>query len=188
MNRLVTSATMELADLYVETGRPDQAAALLDDLKPFMKPPEFSPLRQAHLAYTRGLLALSRDDAAGARAQFDESLALFETVKAKFSLNVFALIGLARTELSLGHGDAAVAAVRRALALAESFVEKGAPSYLIGLSRAALGEIQLSSREPVAARTSLDEALAHLRQTLGEEHPATRRTRRLLVASSPAIP
>jgi hypothetical protein len=134
------------------------------------------PLLQAHLAYSRGLLALSRHDAAQARVRFAESVALFETVKAKFSMSVFALIGLARAERTLGHGDAAAAAARKALALAESFVEKGAPSYLIGRSRAALGEVQLSNREPVAARTSLDEALAHLRQTLGEDHPATRTT------------
>ena len=186
MNRLVTSTTMELADLYVDSGRPDRAAALLEDLKPLLKQPEFSPLRRAHLAYSLGLLALSRDDAAGARAQFAESLELFETVKAKFSLNVFALIGLARAEQTLGHGDAAAAAARRASALAESFVEKGAPSYLIGLSRAALGETQLARGETEAGRASLNEALAHLQQTLGEDHPATRATHRLLTV--PATP
>lgn len=188
MNRLVTSSTMELADLYVETGRPDRAAALLDDLKPFTKPPEFSPNRQAHLAYTRGLLALSRGDAAEARAQFAKSIALFDTVKAKFGLSVLAFLGLARAEQKLDDGDAAVAAVGKAAALAESFVEEGAPSYLIGLSRAALGEIQLSNGEQVAAKTSLTQALTHLRQTLGEEHPATRATVRLLGAPGRPAP
>ena len=183
MNRLVTSASLELADMYVETGRPDRAVAVLDDLEPFMKPPGFSPLRQAHLAYTRGLLALSRDDAAEARAQFAKSIALFDTVKAKFSLSVFALIGLARAERKLDNGDAAVAAVRKASALAESFVEEGAPSYLVGLSRATLGEFQLSTGERAAAQASLTDAVTHLRQTLGEEHPATRAAIRLLGAS-----
>jgi eukaryotic-like serine/threonine-protein kinase len=176
MNRLLINAILELADFYVDSGQPDRAAALLDELKPSLKPPLFSPLRQAHFAYSRGLLALSRHDAEGARDRFAESVALFGTVKAKFSLNVFALIGLAHAERRLGHGDAAAAAARKALALAESFVEKGAPSYLIGHSLAALGEIQLSSREPLAAQTSLSAALAHLRETLGEDHPATRTT------------
>ena len=124
MHSLWVDARMELADLYVDSGQPDRAAALLDELKPSLKPPVFSALRRAHFAYSRGLLALSRGDAAEAQVRFAESVALFETVKAKFSMNVFALIGLARAERSLGHGDAAVAVARRAIELAESFAAR----------------------------------------------------------------
>lgn len=89
-----------------------------------------------------------------------------------------ALIGQARAELSLRHGAAAEAAARRAIALAESLAGKGSPSYLIGLSQAALGEVQLAQGDPSATAT-LVAALGHLEQTLGGQHPATVATRRL---------
>jgi eukaryotic-like serine/threonine-protein kinase len=178
MKSLWVDASMELADLYIDGGQPDRAAALLDELRPSLQPPVFSTLRQAHFAYSRGLLALSRHDAAQAQVRFAESVARFETVKAKFSMNVFALIGLARAERSLRHAAAAEAAARRAIALAESLAGKGSPSYLIGLSQAALGEVQLAQGDPSATAT-LGAALGHLDQTLGGQHPATIATRRL---------
>ncbi len=170
--------------MYVDSGQPDRAAALLEE--PFLNPTALSPLRQAHLAYSRGLLALSRDDAKGASAQFAESLVLFDTVKAKFSLNVFALVGLSNAERALGRFEAAEAAALQAIALAETFVESGAPSYLVGLSRSSLGEAQLARGQAEAGQASLGEALAHLQQTLGEDHPATRKTRKLAVGSRAA--
>ena len=102
-------------------------------------------------------------------------------------MNVLALIGLARAEQTLGRGPAAATAADHAIALAESFVEKDAPSYLVGLSRAALGEVQLANGQGDAGRATFQAALAHLERTLGADHPATKdaRSRALSSASRP---
>ena len=86
-----------------------------------------------------------------------------------------ALIGLAQAHLALGDIADAAAAADEALEMAESFVEAGTPSYLIGLSLVARGEVLLARRAPDEARAVFREALQHLERTLGAEHPATRR-------------
>ena len=63
--------------------------------------------------------------------------------------------------------------------MAESLVEKDSPSYLIGLSKEALANVQWASGQREAGRASLQIAVAQLEQTLGPDHPATRRVRDL---------
>ena len=103
---------------------------------------------------------------------------LYDKSDAKFIYSVFALIGLAEAQLTMGQAAAAEATVRRALDMAASLVEKDSPSYLIGLSRATLGEAQAASGERDAARESLRIAVTQLEQTLGPDHPSSRRVRR----------
>ena len=182
MSRIEVDAIMELSDMYTERGDFRAAEKQLDQLTPHVSKPYFNPLKRAMLAYSRGLLALGRGDPARARAELAESTVLFDAAKARLAQNVYALVGLARAEAALGNMAAAEATARRAIALAESMVEKGAPSYLVGRSKAALGEIQLARGETEAARGSIKEALAHLQPTLGPEHPATTAARRLLTA------
>ena len=67
-----------------------------------------------------------------------------------------------------------------ALALAQSFVENGAPSYLVGMSLAAQGEVELAGGRAEAGKRSLEKAVDHLQTTLGAEHPATLEARRAL--------
>ena len=176
-SHIEADATMQLSALFVETGELDRAAAQLQKMRPFFNTPTFDLLRRAQMAYYEGHLALARGDGARARDQFSESVAGFEKMKFKISLNVSALIGLARAELALGNAAAATAAARRAITMSESFIEKGSPSYLVGQSRLALGEAQLAAGEKVAARASFDAALEQLQRTLGPEHPKTVRAR-----------
>ncbi len=171
-------ATLELAGMYAETGRLDESRAALATLAPYYGTKAFTPLRTAYLAYNRGLLALAEGKPADARSQFAESVRLHDGIPAKFSSGVLALLGLARAELATGHPEAAEAAARSALALAESFVAKGTRSYLVGLSLAALGEIQLARGQEASGRETLQTALPHLQETLGPEHPATVAARR----------
>jgi len=86
--------------------------------------------------------------------------------------------GLARAEIALGSSPAAEAAVNKALALAQTFVEREAPSYLIGLSLTVRGELLASQGMSAQARTAYQEALSHLERTLGAAHPATEEARR----------
>ncbi len=137
-------ATMELAAMYAETGRLEEAKTTLATLDHYLGTKAFTPLRRAFLAYTTGSSPWARKPGE-ARTQFAEAVRLYDGIPAKFSHGVLALVGLARAELATGHPEAAEAAAKRALALAESFVEKGAPSYLVGLSLAALGEVELAA-------------------------------------------
>ncbi len=88
------------------------------------------------------------------------------------------LIGLARAQQALGQGAEALASSQRAIALAESFVEKDAPSYLIGLASLAEADIRRAGGETAAAQASYRRALDHLQRTLGANHPATVAARR----------
>ncbi len=178
-------ATLELAAMYAETGRVAQARATLATLDPYLGTKAFTPLRRAFRAQTLGKLATAEHDAVEARDRFAESVLLYDGIPAKFAWNVLALVDLARAELVLGHRDAAGVAARGALALAESFVEKGSPSYLIGLSLAARGEIELSAGETAAGRQTMQTALMHLDRTLGPEHPETKKALQQTAALAP---
>jgi tetratricopeptide (TPR) repeat protein len=171
-------ATVELAAMYAEAGRLPEARTTLATLDPRLETPVFTPLRRAFLAYGRGVLAAAARDDAEARRQFAESVRLYESTPARLAWGVLARVGLSRAELRTGHPDAAESAARRALALAESFVDRGARSYLVGLSLAALGRAEQASLERSKAGATLRAALDHLQETLGPEHPATLETRR----------
>ena len=173
MTRIEVDAMMQLADLYTERGDFRAAEEQLSLLTPHLSRPYFNPLKRALLGYSRGLLALGRGDPLKARSELTGSVALFEAAKARLAQNVHALVSLARAQAALGDMAAAEATARRAIALAETMVEKTAPSYLVGRSKAALGEIQLAGGQTKAGRASLQEALAHLEPTLGPDHPAT---------------
>ena len=170
-------ATLELSTLYAETGRLDAARSEIATLDKYVGTNAFTPLRRAFLAYARGTLAAARGDSGEARVHFADSVRLYDGIPAKFSHGVLALTGLARAELATGHPEAAEAAARRALVLAESFVDKDAPSYLVGLSLASLGEVERSAGK-ISARETIAKAVQHLEKTLGPDHPATRQARR----------
>jgi eukaryotic-like serine/threonine-protein kinase len=177
-SRIEYVAMFELTDLYIETGDLERASAELAKLTLFLNDSQaYANSRRADLSYGEGRLAMARGNPALARNRFADALQHLEKVNAKVSLDVFAFIGLSRAELALGHEPAAVAAAERAMKLAESFVEKGAPSYLVGRSRSALADAQLASGQKDAARTSYKLALDELQRTLGPDHPATKNAR-----------
>jgi hypothetical protein len=179
------AATLELAAMYSEWGRPADAQRTLATLDPYLGTSAFTPLRRAFLAHTRGVLAAHRGDADEARSQFADSVRLYDTIPAKFAWGVLALAGLADAELATGHPEAASAAAKRALTLAESFVDRGARSYLVGLSLVEVGRAELALHDAAAAGATFRTALDHLQETLGPDHPATKNALRL-VSSLPA--
>ena len=171
--RIRFDAMMELADLHIEKGDLARAAGQLAKLDTVRNTPSFDPWRQQQLAYYEARLALARGDYPEARARFAGVAERFEKRKSKITMNVMALIGLARSHQALGQAAEAEEALRRAIALAESFVEKDAPSYLVGLARLAQGDLERENGEADRARASYRSALDHLQRTLGADHPAT---------------
>ncbi|MGE5414284.1 MAG: protein kinase domain-containing protein [Syntrophomonadaceae bacterium] len=188
-HRIEIDAMVELADLYLERGELDHAAAQLSEVdRSFRVSPLFVPLRQAQYAYARGLLALKRGEWARARELFADSLRQLDKSEAKFNVNVFALIGLARAEKALGHPEDAERAARRALELAQSFVPKGTPSYMIGHAQAALAEILLWRGDRASAQATIAAATDQLTRSLGGTHPAIERARLIAQAAAGDAP
>ncbi|HTR02611.1 MAG TPA: serine/threonine-protein kinase [Thermoanaerobaculia bacterium] len=177
--RMEMDATLELATLEAREGRLDAATEALGRVEKHSGEKVLeAKVRRGLLAYTRGVIARARGDEGAARAEFAEAVALYDAVDVKLTHSVFARVELARAELALGNLAAADTAARGALDLARSLVPPGSPSYLIGLSNAMLGEVQLARQDP-AAQATLEAASADLAQTLGSEHPASVRVRRL---------
>jgi hypothetical protein len=167
------NAMMELADVYIEEGDLARAAAQLSQVSRQADKPSFDGDRPARLLYFEGRLALARGESARARARFAEAARRFEEQQSKTLLYVLTLIGLSRAEQALGPGADALATARRALALAESFVEKGGPSYLVGLSRLAEADIHAANGQGAVAQATYGLAYDHLQRTLGPQHAAT---------------
>src|SRR5262249_2259056 len=120
------------------------------------------------------------------RTRFQDCVAIYGTMESKFNQNVSALLGLAQAEQALGHPAEAETAARQGVALAESLVPKGTPSYLIGHAEAALAEIELARGARADARPESAAAAETLRTTLGPGHPATVRARRLAESAAAA--
>jgi tetratricopeptide (TPR) repeat protein len=162
--RIELDATMELAQLYIERGELERAAAQLAQVESLRSTPLFPTLAQA------------RGDLAAARTRFAETVAFFERNKWKIGMSVHALIGLARAKAALGD-EAASTSAQRALSLAESWVEPEALSYLVGYSLVAIGDIHQQAGRTVDARQAWEKAQLHLEKTLGPDHPASRSVR-----------
>lgn len=180
--RIETDAMLELAELYVETGDLARAAAQLRTLGPLLTGPRPDPFRQVQMAYYQGRLFLARGEAAAARDRFASAVDVFEKRKSQLSLFVFSLVGLSRAHLALGDAAAATATAGRAIEVASSFVEPDSPSYLVGLSQAALADARRAAGDLEVARAAFGKALDHLTVTLGETHPASVEAARQLAA------
>ena len=93
-------------------------------------------------------------------------------------MTVLTYVHLARAQHGLGESKEALASARKAIAMAESFVEPGSPSYLIGHGRLAEGDVLQALGSTADAQASYRRALEHLERTLGPRHEATEAARR----------
>jgi serine/threonine-protein kinase len=168
--RIELDAMMELAELYIERGDRAAATAQLARLEPFLTGPRFTAFRRAQLSYYRGCLFRLDGDQTEARAQFSQAVEGFASTEAKLAMNVLASIGLAEADLALGEIVEAKGSIARALELAESFVEPGSPSYLVGLCLVARGDAESLGGETASAHASFQSGAEHLVRSLGPDH------------------
>lgn len=171
--RIAYDAMMSLSGISIERGDLALASTQLENVRPYLNDQRFNSFRRAQWAYWTGRLAAARGDYASARTEFARAIEMFGKEPQKIALNVRALIALARCQQALGDGAGAISSVDQALTLAESFVEEGSPSYLVGFSLVARGELQLTVGARDAALATFKRAGEHLDTTLGAGHPAT---------------
>ena len=177
--RALSDFTIQLAELYIDRGELPRAEAQLDAVAALEKQASFGNFRRAQLTYTRGKLAQARGDDVSAKHLFQQAAVLYDGIESKIALNVLTLIGLARAERTLGDTSSAKVEVEKALALAASFVEKDEPSFLVGLSLVARGDLERAQESSDAARATYKAAWEHLNKTLGPNHPATKRAKEM---------
>jgi RNA polymerase sigma factor (TIGR02999 family) len=149
-------------------------------LAPIARDTALDPVRRAGLLYSQGRLAMAEDDPATARSRFAESAEAHDAFPFKVARSVKVWIALAGAQRALGEVEPAAASARHALELAESLVEPGARSYLIGLAHAELGAVEQARGHEPAAESAFAVALDHLEPTLGAGHPETQSVRRHL--------
>jgi tetratricopeptide (TPR) repeat protein len=119
-----------------------------------------------------------------ARGRLDEAAAGLTKVVEFFDGRHMAVAPLARAlnyraeaYLAGGNTDAALADARRALEISRKLQGDKAWSSLTGLSLLSIARTQETRGDHEAARSAAREALPHLKETLGPEHPDTRRAK-----------
>lgn len=176
-NRIMFDAMMQLADLHIQNGQLQEAEKQLARLIPHMSHPRFDRNRRAQLAYYQGHLAERRGNMHEARERYEASTRTFDEIPEKIALNVDALAGLARSELAAGNAQAGTRAAQHALQLARTLGEPGVPSHLLGTALLAVGDSQRAGGVLELSRTSYQQALQNLQETLGPEHALTEQAR-----------
>ena len=170
-------AMMELAEVHILAGQLQQAEAQLAKIEPYRSHSHFNINRQAQHAYHQGRLLEQRGDLSAARARYAESVALFEKLRQKTAVQVFALTSLARAELATAGAANAAETAQRALQLAQSLAAPGTPSYLVGAAQLVVADQQRASGAIEASAQSYREALDNLERTLGSDHPLSKEAR-----------
>ena len=121
-----------------------------------------------------------------ARGRFDEAIAGLTKIVDFYDGRGMAVAALARAlnfraEANLGKGntDAALADARRALEISRRLQGDKPWSSLTGLILLSIAHVQERRGDHEAAVAAAREALPHLKETLGAEHPDTKRAEQL---------
>ena len=171
-------ASMELAELHIESGDLARAEARLASLAAYDTNPRFDGMRRALLAYYRAHLVEAQEhDPATAQVRYGEAVKAFDAVGEKTFASVYAMCGWSRTALANGDVKTATEAAARALDLAQQFAQANAPSYLVGMAQLVSGDAQVARGDRPSAARSFDAALRNLDGTLGADHRLTKLAR-----------
>ncbi len=171
-------ASMEFADLKIQSQDLPAAAALLARVEALSGQKGFGRSVRGILSYHHGLLAEARGDLPLARAHYLAATEAFARRAEKIALNVSLACGLARVERALGHDAESVKAANDALLVAREMAAPDSPSYLIGKALLVVGDNQKSAGKLEESRQSFRLAKENLEQTLGADHPLAREAAR----------
>ena len=178
------SALANRANTYLQMGDINRAEQELAAIAPEVGktiPPDSAPAMTI-------MQVQARIDAA--RGRLDEATAGLTKVVEFFDGRHMAVAPLARAlnfradaYLAEGDTDAAVADARRALEISRHLQGDKPWSSLTGLSLLSIARIQETRGDQDAARRTARQALPHLNETLGPEHPDTRRAEQYVGAT-----
>ncbi len=184
----VGTTSLGLARACRSLGDLDCARAALRDAEPALRTSyPAGHYFLADLSHERGMLAAAEGDRENARRLLSEALDMHEKAAEKHASHIETLLELSRLELQSGRIDEADKHARRALELAEGFRGGFPHSAWVGLSQAALGEVERTRGEDAEARRLFGEAVTHMGPTLGESHPAVLEAKSHLAGTSASI-
>jgi eukaryotic-like serine/threonine-protein kinase len=171
--RTVGTTSLGLARACRSLGDLDCARAALREAEPALR----SSFPAGHyfladLSHERGMLAAAYGDDQSALRLLTEALDMHEKEDEKHASHIETLLELWRLELRSGRIADADRHARRALELAEGYRGEIPHSSFVGLSQAALAEVELARGNESEARRLFGEAVSHMRPTLGDSHPA----------------
>ncbi|HAV62765.1 MAG TPA: serine/threonine protein kinase [Verrucomicrobiales bacterium] len=161
--------------VYREQGRLDLAAQTLAELELRWN----RQLPPGHIAFAamashQAQLALARGDLPAALAAADRAVSLATTNQVSHEALPAMLIPRANIRLRAGDFGGALADADGAIAMEQEAAGPGAWSRWVGRAQLIRGRLYIAQDQTEPARLAFAAALAHLRPTVGAEHPETR--------------
>jgi serine/threonine-protein kinase len=180
-NQLVISQSLlERARIAIAKHKLAEASALLSEVEPQLHrslPPTHYAF--AGLTAERAMIALGSGDVSRAVGLSNQAVTAIETSGG----GAFALPGIllkrSEIELAIGNLEQAVADANRALTLLQSNAQPASFSSTTGSAYLAIAKALEAQSKHEDARVAAKSALGHLRDSLGPDHPDTRRARQL---------
>jgi serine/threonine-protein kinase len=172
------------AAIYSDLNDLPRATAMLDEVEPRLH----QSLPAGHIAFAslasnRALIAQARGDYLTALQQLNEAVTISEAAMKTGRLGgdylpVF-LTRRSEVELQLGHLDQAEADAARGLSLLQASAQSRTFSSTLGHGYLAMGRALQAQGKREQARTAFHSATEHLQNTVGPDHPDTRRARQM---------
>jgi tetratricopeptide (TPR) repeat protein len=180
----VYSALYARALIYIERDDLTRAGAMLAELEPRLRravAPNDSWL--AALASAQALLASAKGDSTTALLLADRAVDMVEAARqagrSGIDFLAIALIRRSTVELDAARPSQAAADAQRALSQLKGIGASGAFSSLIGRAYLNLGRALQAQGKHDQAGEALNAAAENLQETVGPDHPDTRRARQL---------
>jgi tetratricopeptide (TPR) repeat protein len=177
------------ATTYVAIGDLDRAERELSELAPEVgKSIPVGSVPAMTILYAMARLDCERGQHSAALASLARIIAFFEGRGVAVAAIVRAHALRAEVHLRQGNAAAAMADARRALEVSRTLQGDKPYSSHTGTALAMMALIHESTGDLAAARTVATEAVPHLVETLGTNHPETRRVQRLAEADDTSVP
>ena len=180
---VINQSLMVRASIYRERGALERAARALSELEPrYRRMLPRGNAGFATLASEQALLAQAKGDLPGAKAAFDQAVAIADASPQRTDYLPRTLVRRASLELQMRLWEEARADAAKALDMWQAADEPGTFSSFRGRGYLALGRALQAQGQLGPARAAFASALEHLQTALGAHHPEAREARQLLAS------
>jgi tetratricopeptide (TPR) repeat protein len=174
--RRLFGAVVRVSTAYLEAAQLDEAGRALREAEAILEADAAAPPHlHATLERARARLALARGDAAAAAALARQALSRIEGASRPPAETIQGLLVLAEAQNEHEEFGAARATAERALDMATTRLGEMKHSYNAGQAHLELGVALAGQGNRQDGRHEVEQALAHLRSSVGPEAPSTRR-------------